>query len=131
MFGELEHLKIKTRLIDEKFASVMGECDLEVMGVPSILSIIRKTLTFLIHNKQLLTHKVKTKQHVTKRRCRHCRDIEMSVYLPNSVDPVSLVLDLRITHDRFGSRSDPSLNGHLHYPNDIDKSLNEVAVDKI
>ena len=26
LFGELEHLKIKTRLIDEKFASVMGEC---------------------------------------------------------------------------------------------------------
>jgi hypothetical protein len=24
--GEREHLKIKTRLIDEKFASVMGEC---------------------------------------------------------------------------------------------------------
>ena len=23
---ELEHLKIKTRFIDEKFASVMGEC---------------------------------------------------------------------------------------------------------
>jgi len=36
LFGELEHLKIKTRLIDEKFASVMGECDLEVMGTPSI-----------------------------------------------------------------------------------------------
>jgi hypothetical protein len=26
ILGELEHLKIKTRLIDEKFASVMGEC---------------------------------------------------------------------------------------------------------
>ena len=25
----------------------------------------------------------------------------------------------------------PSLNGHLHYPNDIDKSLNETAGDKI
>ena len=25
---ELEHLKIKTRLIDEKFASVRGECDI-------------------------------------------------------------------------------------------------------
>jgi hypothetical protein len=25
LVGELEHLKIKTRLIDEKFASVMGE----------------------------------------------------------------------------------------------------------
>ena len=24
--GGLEHLKIETRLIDEKFASVMGEC---------------------------------------------------------------------------------------------------------
>ena len=24
--GELEHLKIKTRLINEKFTSVMGEC---------------------------------------------------------------------------------------------------------
>ena len=26
LLGEQEHLKIKTRLIDEKFASVMGEC---------------------------------------------------------------------------------------------------------
>ncbi len=26
LFGELEHLKIKTRLIDEKFPNVMGEC---------------------------------------------------------------------------------------------------------
>ena len=42
-----------------------------------------------------------------------------------------LVLDLSITHDRFGSSSDPSLNGNLHYPNNIDRSLNEVADDKI
>jgi hypothetical protein len=33
--------------------------------------------------------------------------------------------------DRFGSSSDPSLNGNLHYPNDIDRSLNEAAADKI
>jgi hypothetical protein len=26
LLGQLEHLKIETRLIDEKFASVMGEC---------------------------------------------------------------------------------------------------------
>jgi len=26
LIGELEHLKIKTRSIDEKFSSVMGEC---------------------------------------------------------------------------------------------------------
>ncbi len=42
-----------------------------------------------------------------------------------------LVLDLRIAHDRWGSSSDPSINGHLHYPNDIDRSLNEAAADKI
>ncbi len=42
-----------------------------------------------------------------------------------------LVLDLRIAHDRFGSSSDPNLNGKLHWTNDIDKSLNEVNTDKI
>ncbi len=41
-----------------------------------------------------------------------------------------LVLDLRLAHDRFGSSSDPTLNGRLHY-NDIDKSLNEAGNDKI
>ncbi len=44
---------------------------------------------------------------------------------------MSLVLDLLIVHDRFGSSSDPSLNGHLHYPHDVDKSLNETDTDKI
>jgi hypothetical protein len=36
---------------------------------------------------------------------------------------VSLVLDFHITHDRFGSSADPSLNGHLHYPNDVPKRI--------
>ncbi len=52
-------------------------------------------------------------------------------YLSNAAGPVPLVLDLRIAHDRFGSSSDPSLNGHLNYPNDIDKSLNLAAADKV
>jgi hypothetical protein len=30
---------IETRLIDDKFASVMGECDLDMMTVPSKLSV--------------------------------------------------------------------------------------------
>ena len=54
----------------------------------------------------------------------------MTDYLTNE-GPVPLVLDLHIDHERFGSISDPSLNGHLHYPNDIDRSLDETAVDKI
>ena len=40
------------------------------------------------------------------------------------------LLDLLIVHDRFGSSSDPSLNGHLHHLND-NKSLNETTTDKI
>ncbi len=60
----------------------------------------------------------------------HCGDIELAAYRANAAGPLPLVLDLLIVHDRFGSRSDPSLNGHLHYPNDIDKSLNEAAADK-
>ncbi len=45
--------------------------------------------------------------------------------------PVSLVLDLRIVHDRVGSSPDPTLNGHLRYPNNLDQSLNDTAADQI
>ena len=68
---------------------------------------------------------------MVKTQGQHCGDIELAGYLANETGPVSLVLDLRITHDRFGSSTDPSLNGHLHYPSNIDRSLNEAAADKI
>ncbi len=51
--------------------------------------------------------------------------IELVGYLPNVTGPVSLVLDLRVAHDRVGSRTDSDLNGHLRYPNNLDQSLNE------
>jgi hypothetical protein len=41
------------------------------------------------------------------------------------------VLDLRIAHDRVGSSTDPTLNGHLKYPNNLDQSLKAAAADKI
>jgi hypothetical protein len=72
------------------------------------------------------TDKVKTHQ-VVKRRGQPCGDIELSGYLGNASGPVSLVLDLRIAHDRVGSSTDPSLNGHLKYPNNLDQSLNDTA----
>jgi hypothetical protein len=62
-------------------------------------------------------HKVRTQQ-VVRRRGQRCGDIELATYLAEG--PVPLVLDLRIAHGRFGSSSDPILNGHLHYPNDLD-----------
>ena len=76
------------------------------------------------------THKAKTQQ-VIRSRGQHCGDIESSGYFTNEAVPVPLVLDLRIAHERFGRSSDPSLNGNLPYPNDIDRSLNEAAADKI
>jgi hypothetical protein len=83
-------------------------------------------ITHLFHT----THEVKTQQ-VARNRGHQCGEIELANYLANAAGPVPLVLDLRIAHDRFGSSSDPTLNGHLHYPNDIDRSLNETAADKI
>ena len=55
----------------------------------------------------------------------------MDGYLANESGPVPLVMDLHIAHERWGSSSDPNLNGHLHYPNDIDRPLNEAVADKI
>ena len=68
---------------------------------------------------------------MTRNRVQRCGDIELTGYLVNVSGPVSLVLYLHITHDRLGSSSDPSINGHLHYPNDLDGSLKETVTDKI
>jgi hypothetical protein len=76
------------------------------------------------------TTKVKTQQVVTSRG-QDGGDIELVGYLANAVGRVPLVLDLRIAHDRVGSSTDPTLNGHLHYPNNLDQSLNDAAADKI
>jgi hypothetical protein len=79
------------------------------------------------------TRKVNTHQAV-KSRGQHCGDIELTGYLANEAVPVSLVMDLRIPHDRVGSSADPSLNGHLKYRNNLDQSLNDASdasADKI
>ena len=54
-----------------------------------------------------------------------CGEIELASYLENAAGPVPLVLDLLIIHERFGTSSDPSINGHLHSAHDLDGPLNE------
>ncbi len=76
------------------------------------------------------THKVKTQQ-VVKNRGQNCGEVDLAGYLANTMDPVSLVMDLRIDHDRVGSSTDPTLNGQISYPNNLDQSLNDTAADKI
>ncbi len=73
---------------------------------------------------------IKTQQ-VVKSRGQYCGDIELPGYLTYVVGPVPLVMDLRVTHDRVPSSPDPDLNGHLRYPNNLDKSLNDTSPDKI
>jgi hypothetical protein len=68
---------------------------------------------------------------VVKSGGQHCVDIELEGYLANEAGPVPLVLDLRITHDRVDSSTDPTINGHLRYPNNLDQSLNDTAADNI
>jgi hypothetical protein len=72
------------------------------------------------------TDKVK-KQQVVKNRGHHCGDIDLAGYLANETGPVTLVLNLRISHDRVGSSTDPTLNGHLKYPNNLDQSLYDTV----
>ncbi len=76
------------------------------------------------------THRAKTQQ-VVKDRGNHCGDIELAGYLTNTAGPMSLVMDLRVVHDRVNSSDDPVLNGHLlhlRYPNNLDKSLNDEEI---
>ena len=68
---------------------------------------------------------------MVKSRGQDCGDIELEGYLSNVEGPVSLVLDLHIVHDRVGSSTDPTLNGHLRHPNNLDHSLNDTTADKI
>jgi hypothetical protein len=60
-----------------------------------------------------------------------CGDIDLGGYLANEAGPVPLVLNLRIAHDKVGSNADPTLNGHLKYPNNLDQPLNDAVPDKI
>ena len=68
---------------------------------------------------------------MVKSRGQHCGDVELAGYLTNVTDTVSFVLDLRVAHDRVGSSTDPTLNGQLRYPHNLDQSLNDAAADKV
>ena len=62
-----------------------------------------------------------------------CVKYRVFQYLTNPGGPVPLVIYLRITHERWGSVSNPSLKLQLYYPppTDIDRPLNETVVDEI
>jgi hypothetical protein len=115
------------------FLHVYGRSDPSDCGESAPHSGVKKAHDWMVDQLADLfrtTYKVKTQQ-VVKSRGQYCGDIELVGYLVNESGPVSLVLDLRISHDRVGSSIDPNLNGHLKYPNNLDQSLNDPASDKI
>jgi hypothetical protein len=68
---------------------------------------------------------------VVETRGQYRGDIDLGGHLVNVGDPVSLVMDLRVSHGRVGKSVDPDVNGHFRYPNNLDQSLNDTTPDKI
>jgi hypothetical protein len=58
-------------------------------------------------------------------------DVEIRNYMRDQAGSRSLVFDLSITHDRFGSSSHVQQNGFLSHPQDLDAPLRLVAQRKI
>jgi hypothetical protein len=65
-------------------------------------------------------HLVRTQHGVTASAGQLRGDVEVRSYLRDQVGSRSLVFDLSITHDRFGSSSHVQQNGSLSHPQDLD-----------
>ena len=78
------------------------------------------------------TSEVVKTQEVARSRGLRCGDIELAAFFADVAGPVTLVMDLGIAHERWGSSSNPALDGKLHYPNpaDMDKPLHDAAAEK-
>jgi len=66
---------------------------------------------------------VRTQHGVTASAGQRRSDVEIRSYLQDAAARRSLVFDLSITHDRFGSSSHVQQNGLLSHPQDLDAPL--------
>ena len=58
-------------------------------------------------------------------------DVQIKGYLKHNGVERDLVYDLSVTHERWGATDEPSKNGQLCYPDDIDRPLREAAQKKV
>jgi hypothetical protein len=70
---------------------------------------------------------VRTQHGVTASAGQLRGDVEVRSYLRDQVGSRSLVFDLSITHDRFGSSSHVQQNGSLSHPQDLDGPMRVAA----
>jgi hypothetical protein len=75
-------------------------------------------------------HLVRTQHGVTASAGQRRGDVEVRSYLRDQAGSRSLVFDLSITHDRFGSSSHVQQNGSLSHPQDLDGPMRVAAQRK-
>jgi hypothetical protein len=75
-------------------------------------------------------HLVRTQHCVTANAGQRRGDVEVRSFLRDQAGSRSLVFDLSITHDRFGSSSHVQQNGSLSHPQDLDGPMRVVAQRK-
>jgi hypothetical protein len=64
-------------------------------------------------------HTVRIQHCVTASAGQQRGDVEIRNYIRDQAGSRSLVFDLSITHDRYGSSSHPLQNGRLTHPQDV------------
>ena len=76
-------------------------------------------------------HAVRTQHGVTASAGQRRGDVELRSYLQDAAGRRSLVFDLSMTHDRFGSSSHVQQNGLLSHHKDLDAPLRLAARAKL
>ena len=76
-------------------------------------------------------HTVRTQHRVTASAGQRRGDVEIRNYLRDQAGSRSLVFDLSITHDRYGSSSHVQQNGLLSHPQDLNAPLRLAAQRRI
>jgi len=76
-------------------------------------------------------HTVRTQHSVTASAGQRRGDVMIRSYLQDAAGRRSLVFDLSMTHDRFGSSSHVNQKGLLSHPQDLDAPLRLAAQRKI
>jgi hypothetical protein len=76
-------------------------------------------------------HTVRTQHGVTASAGQRRGDVEIRSYLQDAAGRRSLVFDLSMTHDSFGSSSHVQQNGLLSHPQDLDAPLRLAAQRKV
>ena len=76
-------------------------------------------------------HTVHTQHGATASAGQRRGDVEIHMYMRDQAGSLSLVFDLSITHDRYGSSSHVQQNGLQSHPENLDAPLRLAAQRKI